>query len=441
MQQRSVTRRDFLQTAIAAGSAAICPAIVPGSALGLGPKAAASNRVVTGVVGLGFNWTMLAAGPDVECVAICDVQKSRRDEAQRRLGGPGRCAAYNDFRELIGRSDIDAVYIATPDHWHALVTIAAAKAGKHVYCQKPLSRTIAEGQAVVEAINRHGVVFQHGTQQRHDPKMLLAFELVRNGYIGELKNVKIGSPSGAVGGSAKPQPVPPGVDWEMWLGPAPWSPFTPLRIQAHPWYFISDYCMGYIAGWGVHHADSAQQGSGLDDDRGPIRVDAHGIFPTEGLFDNPYRWQMHYTFANGVTWHWTDCKAGMGFGSVAGPGWTQHRMGITFEGTKGSVFTFRNEVETTPKSLMNVKIGPADKVRLLPPDGSAVPSFIECIKSGRKTCAPVEIAHRSSTMCSIGAIGTLLNRSVTWDPVKEEFIGDEEANRLRNRAMREPWRI
>jgi predicted dehydrogenase len=438
----ALTRRGFLQGAAKSGVAVALPRLVPASALGADGHAAPSNRIHLAAVGLGFGWPMFLR-KDVRYVALCDVRKDRRDAGKAVVDasqGDRGCAVSSDFREVLDRKDVDAVYIATPDHWHALITVAAAKAGKDVYCQKPLTRTIAEGRAVVDAVRRYGTVFQHGTQQRHDPKMLLGCELVRNGYIGRLKHVKIGSPSGATCAPQPTQPVPPGLDWEMWLGPAPWAPFTPLRIQAHPWYHISDYCMGYLAGWGVHHCDSAMQGSGLDDCCGPIEVDARGIFPEGGLFDNPYRWQMHYTFPDGLTWHWTDCE-GEGWGSRAGPGWPQHRMGITFEGSEGWVFIWRSQVDAHPKSLLNVTIGPRDKVRLNLPDGGPIPDFIECVRRRRQTCAPVEVAHRSTTLCSLGAISMQLGRKVVWDPAKETFIDDPEADRLCARAMREPWTL
>ncbi len=432
-------RRQFVKWACGAGAAVTLPCWVPACALGLGASTAPSNRIRMAAIGLGFGWQMFLRD-DVQYVAVCDVQQQRREAAKAYVEakqGSGTCTAYNDFREVLARDDVDAVYIATPDHWHALVTIAAARAGKHVYCQKPLTRTIAEGRAVVDAVHRHGIVFQHGTQQRYDARMLFGCELVLNGYIGQLKHVRIGSPAGITCPPQPPQPVPAGLDWEMWLGPAPWAPFTPLRIQSHPWYHISDYSMGYIAGWGVHHADSAMQGSGLDEYAGPVEIEARGIFPPEGLFDNPYRWQMHYTFPGGLKWHWTDCF-GDGFGSRSGPDWPQHRMGITFEGTDGWVFIWRDKVDAYPKKLLRVRIGPNDKVRLqenLPGD------FVDCVRRGRRTCAPVEIAHRSTTLCSIGAIGMLLGRKLTWDPSREEFVGDEQANRLRARHMRGPWEV
>jgi hypothetical protein len=422
-----------------AAAATACPQFLPASALGLSGQTAPGSRVGVAAIGLGFGWPMFVRD-DVRYVAVCDVSKERRDAAVALVEakqGAGSCSAYSDFREVLARDDVDAVYVAAPDHWHAVITVAAARAGKHVYCQKPLTRTVAEGRAVLDAVRRYAVVFQHGTQQRHDARMLFGCELVLNGYIGRLKHVRIGSPAGATCAPQPPRPVPPGLDWDMWLGPAPWAPFTPLRIQAHPWYHISDYCMGYIAGWGVHHADSAMQGSGLDAYSGPVQIDARGIFPTEGLFDNPYRWQMHYTFPGGLTWHWTDCE-GEGWGSRADPGWPQNRMGITFEGTEGWVFIWRGQVEAHPKRLLDVPIGPSEKVQLrrqLPPD------FIACVRAGSRTCAPVEVAHRSTTLCAIGAIGMLVGRKLLWDPAAERFVGDEEANRFLARAMRGPWSL
>jgi len=433
------SRRTLLKRAAGAGAALAFPTVIPARALGRDGNTAPSNRVNVAALGLGFAWAMFLR-EDVQYVGVCDVQRDRREAARvhvEQRQGRGTCAAVNDFRELLARADVDAVYIASPDHWHAAMIVAAARAGKHVYCQKPLTRTIAEGQAVVEAVRRHGIVFQHGTQQRHDERMLFGCELVRNGYIGRLQHVKIGSPAGATCPPQAPQPVPPGLDWDMWLGPAPWAPFTPLRIASHPWYHISDYSLGYIAGWGVHHCDSAMQGSGLDDYAGPVEVDAKGIFPTDGLFDNPHRWQLRFSFQGGPTWHWTD-TAGDGFGSRADGDWPQHRMGVAFEGTEGKVFIWRNQVEAEPESLLRVRIGPSDRVRLRD-DLSG--DFIACVREGRRTCAPVEVAHRATTLCSIAAIGMLLRRPVKWDGRREQFVGDEEANRLRARHARGPWGV
>jgi hypothetical protein len=433
-----INRRQFLKAALGAGAAIGFPSIVPAKALGRNGHTAANNRLNIGVLGLGYGWPMFLQDDGVQYVAVCDVQKQRRESAKKRVEdrqGVGTCSVHNDFREVLARDDVDAVYIATPDHWHAVMTIAAAKAGKHIYCQKPLTRTVAEGQAVVDAIKRSGVVFQMGTQQRHDERMLFGSELVLNGYIGELKNVKIGSPAGLTCPPQPSTPVPPGLDWDMWLGPAPWAPFTPLRIQSHPWYHISDYSLGYIAGWGIHHADSASLASGLDNYKEIIEVDATGIFPKDGLFDNPYRWQMHYMFEGGLTWHWTETES-ESVGALKEPEWPQHRMGIELEGTEGSVFIWRNIVDANPKSLLHLKIGSKDKVHLA---DNLPGSFIDCVREGRQTCAPVETGHHSTNLCSIAAIGMLLNRTVYWDAAKQQFVNDDEANRLLSRPLRGEW--
>jgi predicted dehydrogenase len=436
---RSFSRRAFLRAAL---GASVLPTLVPASALGLNGNVAPSNRIVVASIGMGIIWDMFLRRKDTQFVAACDVQRARRENAKGIVDeyyGNNDCRDYNDFRELLARPDIDAVYIATPDHWHATMTIAAARAGKHVYCQKPLTRTIAEGEAVVRVVRDHDIIFQHGTQQRHDVKMLFGCELVRNGYIGELKHVKIGSPQGQVCGPQPVEPVPDGVDWNMWLGPAPWAPYTTRRMRAHDWYFFSDYSIGYIAGWGVHHADSAQQACGLDDTTGLIEVDARGQFPKDGPFDTPHRWNMNYRFANGVTWNWTDTPAWDPL-----PDWNdpvRHKMGIRLEGTEGWVFIWRGMVDAHPKSLLNVKIGPHDKVRLVQPGGEPIPDFIECVKRHQQTCAPADVGHRSTTLCSLGAISMQLGRKVLWDPANEQFVNDPQADRLRSRAMREPWTL
>lgn len=444
---RRLPRRAFLRQALAAAAA---PLVLPSSVLGLGGAVSPANRVVVASIGLGFGWQMFLNRPDTQLVALCDVQQSRRENGKRIVDthySNHDCKVFNDFRQLLSIPEIDAVYIATPDHWHAAMTIAAARAGKAVYCQKPLTRTIAEGRAVVEAVRRHNVVFQHGTQQRHDPRMLFGTELVLNGYIGQLKEVKIGSPQGIKLAPQPVEPIPAGLDWEMWQGPASWAPFTSCRIRAHDWYFLSDYCMGYIAGWGIHHADSAALASGLDDITGLIHVDARGTFPTDGPQDTPYHWDMRYQFPNGVTWHWTDTPSWTPQG-VRNPGGrlqdsdrVRYPMGIRLEGTEGWVFIWRGEVDAEPRSLLNVKIGPNDKVRLANPGGEPIRDFIQCVRERRTTCAPVEPAHRSTNLCSIGAIAMELKRPVTFDPVREEFLGDPQANKLRHRALRQPWTL
>ncbi|MCX7016105.1 MAG: Gfo/Idh/MocA family oxidoreductase [Candidatus Sumerlaeota bacterium] len=421
-----INRRRFLKSAAAAVT---FPSIIPSSARGGGARPPASERIVVGIIGCGFGWEMFAGGGPMQCVAVCDVRKTTRElvkaEADRRQGNKD-CATYNDFRELLARDDIDAVYIATPDHWHALITIAAAKAGKDIYCQKPLTRAFTESKAVREAVQRSGVVFQHGAQQRSDPRMVRGCEMVRNGRIGQLRNVRLGIPGGEAVGPQPIEPVPPELDYDMWLGPAPWAPYTTRRCTSvgHSWYFISDYCIGHLSGWGVHHIDSAQQGTGADH-TGPLEIEGRAQFPQEGLYDTAVTWKIKYTFADGVTWDCTDDS--------------QNRMGILFEGAEGWVFIWRGVLDAHPKSLLKEAIRP-EEARLYR-SNDHVRNFLDCVKSRGRTAAPVDVAHRSTTLCCLGDIATRLGRKIRWDPEAECFHDDPAATRLLSRAYRAPWTL
>ncbi len=428
------SRRRFLkQAASAAGAAFAFPMIGPTSALGLGGKLPPSERIGIGMVGTGgrgmFHVLDLVKRKDCRILAVCDVHAGRRESGKShvdRAYGSKDCAAYNDYRDLLHSRGIDAVVISSPDHWHALQAIAAARLGKDIYCEKPLTHTVQEGQAVVQAIRRYGIVFQHGTQQRSEWSFRFGAELVRNGRIGKLKTIRLGVPGGRSIGPQPATPVPPELDYDLWLGPAPWAPHTPKRVESsHSWYWISDYCVGYIAGWGVHHLDSAQQGNGTDL-TGPVEVDGRGVFPREGLYDTAVSWQVDYRYANGVTIVDTDVS--------------RQRMGVTYEGAGGTVYTWRgNRLETEPEFLRKEVIGP-DEIHLYESDDH-MQNFLDCIRTRKETAAPVEVAHASTILCNIGAISMVLGRKLRWDAKSELFAGDDEANRLLSKAMREPWRL
>ena len=424
--QNMMTRRRFLKKTAAAVA---LPTLIPSAVLGRDGQVAPSNRIVMGAIGLGFAWEHWLNYKQLQLSAVCDVREDRRNAAQQRVDahyGSKGCKVYNDFRETLARTDIDAVYIAAPDHWHALITIAAAQAGKDIYCQKPVTHTVTEGQAVRDAVKRYGVVFQHGTQQRSEWSFRRGAELVLNGRIGKLHTIKLGVPSGRSIGPQPVEPVPKGFDYDMWLGPAPWAPYTTARCTGmHTWYFISDYCVGYIAGWGVHHLDSAQQGNGSDL-IGPLEVDGRGVFPEDGLYDTPVTWRVDYKYANGVTIIDTDV--------------TQNEMGVLYEGTDGKVFCWRNErLETEPKSLRDSVIGP-NEIRVYESDDH-FQNFLDCTGTRKPTAAPVEVAHHSTTLCNIGAISMVLGRKLQWDGENERFLNDDEANRMLSVPMREPWRL
>ncbi len=429
-----ISRRAFLQRATGAATAF---SIVPRRVLGMGATPP-SDRIAVGCIGVGGmgtgNMRGFLSNADVQVVAVCDLDERRREAARKGLEmhyadqlqkatykGP---ATYRDFRELLARDDIDAVSIATPDHWHCLIGIAAAQAGKDMYIEKPLSLTIAEGQALRDAVKRCGRVFQHGTQQRSDRNFRFACELVRNGRIGKLHTMRVGTPPGGTLGIEPPMPVPEGFDYDMWLGPAPWAPYTEKRCQTPYWYFISDYTIGFLSGWGVHHLDIAQWGNGADHTT-PIEIEGQGVLPEDGLCDTVTNWHVEYTYANGVKMIFTDT--------------TKAPEAVRFEGSEGWVSVKRWEADADPKSLLTSVVGP-DEVHL-GEDKSHIRNFLDCVKSRKQTVAPVDVAHRSTTICHLSLIAILTGRKLKWEPEQERFINDDEANRYLSRAMRSPWHL
>jgi predicted dehydrogenase len=422
----SLSRRDFL-----ASSAAAALALRAG-------RAAPSERLTLAFIGAGgiagSHLGPLLNQSDTQLVAICDPNRQRAESMAAAVdkhygtrGGRGHdCRVYRDFREVMARSDVDAVLVATPDHWHALVTIAAARAGKHVYSEKPFSRTITEGRAMVQAIARHGVVFQHGTQQRSDGLFRRACELVRNGRIGKIHSVHVAAPGGRQSGPAVPQPVPDWLDWDLWLGPAPWQPYSPQRLDnGFGWYFCEDYSAGgFISGWGIHHVDIAQWGLGTEL-TGPSEIEGSAVFPTGGLCDTPITWKVRYRFGDGPPIRFTSDDEGPD--------------GVTWEGEGGSVWVTRGAWRTTPDSLAHEPPAP-DEIHLYN-SRDHHRNWLDCIRSGARTIAPPEVGHRSQSICTLSDIAVRLGRKLRWDPAAERVIDDETANRLLSRAMREPWSL
>jgi len=446
------SRRCFLGR-VAAGCAAPC--FIPAAVLGRGGAVPPSEQITLASIGLGFAWETGLGTSDTRLLAVCDVQRDRRTNALQLVNrhyGNQDCQAYNDFREVLARDDIDAVYIATPDHWHALVTIAAARAGKDIYCQKPLTHTVQEGRAVVEAVRANGVVLQHGTQHRSEWAFRAASELIRGGYLGQLKTIRLGLPGGTQLPPQPVEPVPEGFDYDLWLGPARWAPFTTRRcFGTHSWYFISDYCVGYFAGWGVHHLDSGQHGHGTDD-TGPTLIRSRAIFPSDGLYDTPLHYRVDYEYPDGVTMICTDVMDG-GWSQatgihpdrireVHGDAFRKHIFGVRFEGTEGSLFVWRGgRLDTTPESLRQIVAHDAPRTEVPNTTLDHFQNWVDCIRSRREPNAPVEIGHRSTTLCNIGTISMLLGRELQWDPEHEVFPQDEDANRLLACPMRSPWHL
>jgi len=442
----NMTRRLFLRRAATLGAASLAPQIVPASARGAEGRPAPSDRILMGCIGLGGqgdrDMRSFLGHAEVQVVALCDVDAGSRNYEQgwhrglapareaveRHYAAQTQAGTYKgvfttkDFRELLAREDIDAVAVATPDHWHAGIVVAAAKAGKDVHCQKPLSLTLADGRAMAEAVKRYGRVFQCGSQRRSSAKCRFSCELVRNGRIGQLHTIRVGLPGGHSNpGYTQPEdpmPVPEGFDYDTWLGPAPWAPYTFKRCH---WTFrwIYDYSGGQVTDWGAHFIDMAHWGMGTER-TGPVEVEGRAVYPRGGvLWNTATEFHFEATYANGLK---------MIVSSGGG--------GVRFEGTEGSVDL---EGGSQPASLQSSVIGPAEIHLYESPSQYA--NFIECMRTRKEACAPVEIAHRSISVAHLGNIAMRLGRKVRWDPDTERFLGDPAADRLLSRTYREPWQL
>ena len=431
MKARGINRRQFLSKA-AGASAAVAgfPYLVASSALGLDGRAAPSDRIVMGAIGVGGQGTRHVGGgiwvqgggflskPEVQFVAVCDVNVNNRNRARDIVNkhyGNSDFASYNDFRELTARQDIDAVLVATPDHWHVLTSIAAVKAGMDVYCEKPLSLTIRQAREMADTVKRYGRIFQTGTQQRSWREFRFACELVRNGYIGEVKSITVnvgGPPQWSCNAPAEPEPE--WLDWNMWLGPAPWRPYT-SKIAPGGWMGYRDYSGGEMTNWGAHMFDTAQWAMGMDES-GPVE-----IIPPDG---KDYK-VLTYKYANGTI---------MTRGPIS-----KNVPGVLFTGTEGKIEVSREHLITEPESLVRQKLGP-DEIHLYEsknhPD-----NFMQCIKTRERPASDAEVGCRSITVCHLGNIAYWLKRPLKWDSEKERFINDPEADKMIARAMRAPWRL
>lgn len=428
------SRRRFLAGAAAAVAV---PCFVPGTALGAFGRAPASERIRTGHIGLGGqgsgHFGAMVGNPAVQVMAACDPFESKREanrqKAQDRYAdeiGRGTykgCASYADFRELVTRDDIDAVFIASPEFWHALHAVWAMRHGKDVYCEKAMTLTVYESQAVREAVRRHARVYQLGTQQRSDRNFRFAAELALNGYLGRLRTVKVAVPGGRALPVARPAPVPPGLDYEMWLGPAPEKPYNDLQCSFN-WYFVFDYCIGWIGSWGVHHIDSALWGAPMFAQK-TIEVQGTAVFPTEGLANTSISWEVDVTAADGVKMHFTDDS--------------RQAHGVRFEGDRGWVHVVRGGIEAEPKSLLKLALKP-DDTRLYESNGHHA-NFFDCMRTRRDPVSDVDAGFRATVLTIVADIATRTGRRLTWDWTAERFAGDETANAMLRRPMRGPWTL
>lgn len=419
-----VSRRQFLRQTCFLGMGAVgFPYVVPARALGQDGKDPANERITLGFIGVGGMGLGHLGGMlgrrDVEVLAVCDVDEERRNSARARVGK--NCAAYNDYRDLLNRDDIDAVVISTPDHWHALNTIHACEAGKDVYCEKPLSLTIEEALKMVEAVRRYGRVFQTGSQQRSGREFQQAVSLVRSGRIGKVHTIHVGIGGGPAGGWEPDSDPPPGLDWDMWLGPAPWVPYNKLRCHYNfRWFY--DYSGGKLTDWGHHHNDIAQWGIDMDGS-GPITIEGWGKFPTNGLFDTATEFEITCKYADGTTL----------ITSSGGP------HGIRFEGPDGWVHVDRGFLETFPAELKDEELGPGD-VRLFTNHGHH-DNWLDCVRTRQRPICDIEIGASSVIVCHLENIAIRTGRKLQWDPANHRFVDDPGADRWISKPYRAPWHL
>lgn len=425
----SATRRRFLKTATAAAA----PLILPGRILGQGGATSPNSKVRLACIGVGGmgtgNMNAFLGDERVQVVAVCDVDANHR-AAAAAAAKLKDADSYKDWREVIARKDVDAVMCATPDHWHAVIAVAAAAAGKDLYTEKPLAASIGEGRAVCQAVKKHGRVLQCGTWRRSGMKTRLACEWVRNGYIGELKEILVGVPgkfaiSGGYTGLEPEQPVPANLDYEMWLGPAPAAPYTAGRCHFN-FRWVNDYAPGYITDWGAHFLDVAQWGADRDE-TSPSEISATNVVRRDkGYYDAPESFRIEYQYAKGPRVVMVSTE-------------DQKQWGVKFVGTNGWVFTENERLESEPANLRAVKFKDTD-TRLFVSNNHHR-NFIDAVLSRGRTAASADIAQRAATMCHLGGISAAVGRPVKYDPATESFPGDKEASAMLIRSLRGPWKL
>jgi predicted dehydrogenase len=451
-----VTRRRFLKTSAGAAVVAGFPMIVPASVLG---QMAPSKRINVGAIGVGrisrvHDLPGIWQYDDARIMAVCDLDANRVEAGKALINGvyakkTGKSydgvTGYHDFNELLANKDIDAVVISTPDHQHARCAVAAVRAGKDVYLQKPASLTIAEGRYLSDAVQASGRVLQIGSQQRSTVQFRYAAELVRNGRIGELKHVEIGLPGDPSGPDAGPMPVPPNFNYDAWLGSTPEVYYTEIRV--HPqqgfdrpgWLRCEQFGAGMITGWGAHHVDSAHWAMNTEY-TGPVEIWGTAEFPKSGLWDVHGKFLTHAVYANGVTM------------DISG----DFPNGIKFYGTKGWIFVSRGDEKVTASDpgaklkdatalaasdakIIQSEIGP-DEIHLYVSHDQHR-NWLDSVRSRQEPISPVEMGHRACSTCLLHHIAMKANRKLYWDPVKERFKDDQQANALLSRPQRAPYTL
>ena len=436
MNKSFLSRRSFVK---GAAGTLVFPFVVPSTVLG---SQAPSNRlsvgcIGTGRMGIGNIMQTLNLGLNekfnARMTAVCDIDSNRLakvvDKLEKKYTKEGltlKPRAFTDFREMLDRKDIDAVIIATPDHQHAVNAIAAANAGKDIYLQKPLTYSLVEGQKLVQAVRKNKVILQTGSQQRSSVYFRKVCELVRNKRIGKLQRIEVQIPTDKGIGVSTPMDVPKNLNYDMWLGPAPMVPYTEHRV--HPqadfsrpgWIQIQQYCHGNVTNWGAHMYDIAQWALGTDLDSGPVQIEATGEFPDRGLFDVHTNYIAKAVYANGVEMITRNGKPG-----------------VKFIGTDGWLWVQRGSFDAHDREILRSNTDD-DKIKLYK-SSDHVGNFRQCMRSRTEPITPVEVGHRSNSVGILHHIAMRLNRKLKWNPAKEQFIDDDQANKMLDFPHRKPW--
>ncbi len=446
-------RRNFLKQSVAgAAGAMILPTIVPSSVFG---KNAPSNRINVGAIGTGrisrdHDMAGVLKYDGARIVAVCDLDSKRVNEAKQLVEGAytkkgisQNVTTYGNYLELLDNKEIDAVLISTPDHWHAKPVIDAAYAGKDIYVQKPFSYTLVEGRQMSNVVNSTGVILQIGTQQRSMEQFRMACELVRNGRIGQVKNIKVGLPIDPAGEVEPEMPIPSNLNYDAWLGSTPYVYYTEKRV--HPqadysrpgWLRCDPYCLGMITGWGVHHMDIVHWGMGTEF-TGPVEISGKAVYPTRGLWTVHGKYNVEAKYANGVLVQISD----------------EFPNGVRFEGTEGWIFVTRGNYSATASdptskkssekalqasnpNILTAGIGPNGTPLYKSSDHHA--NWLDCVKSRQLNITPAEVGHRSTSACILSHIAMKLGRKLYWNPKIEKFVNDDEANSMLSRPQRPPY--
>ena len=437
-----ISRRGFLAGTLTAS--AVSPLVLPSAVLGKEGQLPPSERITIAVFGVGnrgrHSLSAMRPLPDHQVVAIAEARRDRGESAcktteefyAQRLGKASYngCKLYSDFRDVLARDDIDAVWGTIPDHWHGCLYSRVIESGKDIYGEKPLSRWIAQGVKLKKLVRRYGTIFQVGLQQRSDPKFRLACNLARNGYLGKISEVQVAVPGGTVIPAVPPCDPPEGFDWDMWTGPAPMHPFDPRRVEWLGLYMISDYCAGFITNWGVHHLDIAGWGVPEIFEK-PFQVSGRGVLPDRGMADTWISWRMQMQYESGLV---------MKFCNTGNP----YEQGCRFIGDQGWVHVNRAGIEASDPKLLEITLKDADThLHVSPswgdPYTAHTADFFRSVRTRKAPVCPLEQGHYATTLGNVSDICLRLGRKLKWDPQNDCFIGDDQANSMLSRAERSPW--